>query len=368
MTGPPAAGAPVPGGTHAALPAPRPAPRATGPHDTRQHHGPQRPARPASATVTKHRPGLGWRWGAAEQDVSARVGPSPKAGRVWHQVRVSVRPSPAGTHGGGRWLQQPSAPPPAPSRQAASAPGPRPHAPRGGLCPGLRAQGARMPAAGTHSSAKPAPDGPARTRPAFFGCEVAGGSQIQPRRPQASTGFVRRRTRPPWRVGAQSAARDPQAPTRSCPRIRHASRHHSDPRDRSLLWLAASRVSDPTSFCRDPGPGPCGRVHVPTAGSLGRLPEGGLRPPVGCEAPPRSLPSLPSGRRLSPSRGSAWPRPPEFSGAVTVSPVAVPAWLWPHAGGAVLGTACRGRGVPAAEQPSPGPVTPVPLLVCAAWA
>lgn len=129
MTGPPAAGAPVPGGTHAALPAPRPAPRATGPHDTRQHHGPQRPARPASATVTKHRPGLGWRWGAAEQDVSARVGPSPKAGRVWHQMRVSVRPSPAGTHGGGRWLQQPSAPPPAPSRQAASAPGPRPHAP-----------------------------------------------------------------------------------------------------------------------------------------------------------------------------------------------------------------------------------------------
>lgn len=83
MTGPPAAGAPVPRGTHAALPAPRPAPRATGPHDTRQHHGPQRPARPASATVTKHRPGLGWRWSAAEQDVSARVGPSPKAGRVW---------------------------------------------------------------------------------------------------------------------------------------------------------------------------------------------------------------------------------------------------------------------------------------------
>lgn len=289
MTGPPAAGAPVPGGTHAALPAPRPAPRATGPHDTRQHHGPQRPARPASATITKHRPGLGWRWGAAEQDVSARVGPSPKAGRVWHQVRVSVRPSPAGTHGGGRWLQQPSAPPPAPSRQAASAPGPRPHAPRGGLCPGLRAQGARMPAAGTYSSAKPAPDGLARTRPAFFGCEVAGGSQIQPRRPQASTGFVRRRTRPPWRVGAQGAARDPQAPTRSCPRIRHASRHHSDPWDRSLLWLAASRVSDPTSLCRDPGPGPCGRVHVPTAGSLGWLPEGGLRPPVGCEAPPLVL-------------------------------------------------------------------------------
>lgn len=107
--------------------------------------------------------------------------------------------------------------------------------------------------------------------------------------PQASTGFIRRRTRPPWRVGAQGAARDPQAPTRSCPRIRHASRHHSDPRDRSLLWLAASRVSDPTSLCRDPGPGPCGRVHVPTAGSLGRLPEGGLRPPVGCEAPPLVL-------------------------------------------------------------------------------
>lgn len=28
---------------------------------------------------------------------------------------------------------------------------------------------------------------------------------------------------------------------------------------------------------------------MPTAGSLGRLPEGGLRPPVGCEAPPLVL-------------------------------------------------------------------------------